>query len=136
MDLEFLTNYSEKERDHFISFIKDILAGIDEIALFIMTPIPGSRAFEYSPGGYKNLSQLTFSPKWRKTYHKLSRTRIEIYILFFLWKLKYHPIKVFKQIKNILTKDFRTKMEMALWRVIRIHIKIKLVGRLRGLLVW
>ena len=106
------------------TYIKKLVkAGIDEIALFVMTPIPGSKAFEYSPLGYKNLSQLTFSPKWRKTYQGLNKYRTKTYGLFLLWKLGYHPLKLFKNFSNIITKRFNTKMEMALWRVIRTNIK-------------
>jgi radical SAM superfamily enzyme YgiQ (UPF0313 family) len=104
--------------------------GIDEIGVFIMTPIPGSRAFNYSPLGYKNLSQLTFSPKWRNNYNKLNKYRIKIYITFIILKGIYHPFKLIKSILNILIKNFNTKTEMALWRVIRMHIKSKIGGRL------
>jgi len=105
-------------------YIKQLVkAGIDEIALFVMTPIPGSKASEYSSLGYKNLSQLTFSPKWRKTYRSLSKYRTKTYLLFLLWKLRYHPLKLFKNVYNVATKKFNTKMEMALWRVIRTNIK-------------
>ncbi len=105
-------------------YIKQLVkAGIDEIALFVMTPIPGSKASEYSPLGYQNLSQLTFSPKWRKTYHSLSQYRTKTYLLFLIWKLRYHPLKLFKNVYNVATKKFNTKMEMALWRVIRTNTK-------------
>jgi len=119
-DLELTRNYIKKL----------VKAGIDEIALFIMIPIPGSRACEYSPLGYKDLSQLTFSPKWRKTYKEVSRYRTRTYILFFIWKLIYHPLKIFRHIYNILTKRFETKFEMALWRVTRMHIKAWTGGKL------
>ena len=41
--------------------------GVDEIAIFIITPIPGSEIFD-SFDGYKSLSELTFSPLWRKDF--------------------------------------------------------------------
>ena len=41
--------------------------GIDEIAIFIITPIPGSEIFD-TIGGYNNLSELNFSPNWRRDY--------------------------------------------------------------------
>ena len=106
-------------------YIKQLVkAGIDEIALFVMTPIPGSAACEYSPLGYKNLSQLTFSPTWRKTYHSLGRYRRNTYLLFLLWKLRYHPLKLLRHPVNVLTKRFNTKMEMALWRVLKMHLNV------------
>lgn len=108
-------------------YIKKLVkAGIDEIAIFVMTPIPGSRACDYSPLGYKNLSQLTFSPKWRSAYHELSNYRRGTYLLFLLWKLRYHPKKMFGHAYNIMTKNFNTKIEMAFWRVVRMHWKGKM----------
>lgn len=117
----------EEKSDRCLSrkYIKRLVkAGIDEIALFVMTPIPGSAACEYSPLGYKNLSQLTFSPIWRKAYRSLGRYRRNTYLLFLLWKLRYHPFKLLRHPVNVLTKRFNTKMEMALWRVLRMHFKI------------
>lgn len=108
-------------------YIKELVkAGIDEIAIFIMIPIPGSNASAYSPLGYKNLSQLTFSPKWINTYKELNHYRTKIYASFLLWKLRYHPKKIAQHFKNILTKNFNTKIEMALWRVTRMNLKGKI----------
>jgi radical SAM superfamily enzyme YgiQ (UPF0313 family) len=105
-------------------YVKELVkAGIDEIALFIMTPIPGSRACNYSQLGYKDLSNLTFSPKWRSAYKELSRFRTNIYAQFIFWKFRYHPLKLIRNIFNVLTKRFEIKMEMALWRVVRMHIR-------------
>ncbi len=117
----------EEKSDRCLSrqYIKRLVkAGIDEIALFVMTPIPGSAACEYSPLGYKNLSQLTFSPIWRKAYRSLGGYRRNTYLLFLLWKLRYHPFKLLRHPFNVLTKRFNTKMEMALWRVLRMHFKV------------
>src|SRR3989338_1488592 len=117
----------EEKSDRCLSrqYIKQLVkAGIDEIALFVMTHITGSAACEYSPLGYKNLSQLTFSPTWRKAYRSLGRYRRNTYFLFLLWKLRYHPIKLLRHPVNVLTKRFNTKMEMALWRGLRMHLKV------------
>lgn len=97
-------------------------AGIDEVALFIMTPIPGSKAYEYSHLGYKKLSQLTFSPRWRKEYDRLNRWRAITYAQFFVWKSLFHPIKVMKQPVALLTGNFRTKMEMTIYRILKVNI--------------
>ena len=72
-------------------------AGIDEVALFIMTPVPGSVAYDLGQSGYKNISELTFSPTWRSDYKTLNSFRWKTYALFFFWKLFWHPIKLFKQ---------------------------------------
>ena len=103
-------------------------AGVDEVALFIMTPIPGSKAYEYSSLGYKKLSQLTFSPKWRKEYNRLNMWRARTYAQFFIWKSLFHPIKVMKQPVNLLTGNFRTKMEMTIYRILKVNIWGKFFG--------
>lgn len=95
--------------------------GIDEIALFIATPLPGSRIFEKIKG-YNELSSLTFSPKWRKEYIKLEKFRKNIYKFFIMWKFLYHPIKMFQQGVNFLTRNFKTKMEMIPFRILKFQL--------------
>ncbi len=92
--------------------------GVDEIALFIVTPVPGS-AIYHEFNGYQNLSQLNFSPTWRSDYQKLSSFRIKLYRHFLLWKLRYHPKKILRQPFNFLLRRFETKMEMAPYRALK-----------------
>jgi radical SAM superfamily enzyme YgiQ (UPF0313 family) len=89
--------------------------GIDEIALFIVTPVPGSSIYE-SFHGYESLSELNFSPVWREDYVRLNRFRLKLYRNFLLWKLLYHPLKFFRQMFNFLLRRFETKMEMTPYR--------------------
>lgn len=90
-------------------------AGVDEIALFIISPVPGSAIYEEF-GGYQSLSQLNFSPTWRPDYHELSSFRLRLYCSFLLWKLRYHPLKILHQPFNFLRRRFETKMEMTPYR--------------------
>ena len=100
--------------------------GIDEIAIFIITPIPGSKIFD-TIGGYNNLSELNFSPNWRRYYSFLFKKRLEFYSLFLLFKLFYYPLKIFKQIFNFLTCRFQTKMEMVPYKYLKLSfLTIKL----------
>ncbi|MCK5025971.1 MAG: hypothetical protein KAS15_05235, partial [Nanoarchaeota archaeon] len=92
------------------------------IALFMMTPIPGSRPYELSQIKPEKISQFTFSPKWRKEYKQLNRFRIKLYLFFIVFKCIYHPLKTLKQPFYLITKNFHTKMEMTIFRVINIHI--------------
>jgi radical SAM superfamily enzyme YgiQ (UPF0313 family) len=85
--------------------------GIDEIAIFIISPVPGSEIFK-DFGGYRSLSELNFTPTWREDYGKLNRLRINLYLSFIGWKLRYHPLKILRQIVNFLRRRFETKMEM------------------------
>ncbi len=91
--------------------------GVDEIALFIVTPVPGS-AIHKEFSGYNSLSELNFSPTWRKDYQLLSRFRLRLYASFLFWKLIYHPLKLTQQPLNFLSRRFQTKMEMVPYRAL------------------
>ncbi|MBN2251415.1 MAG: B12-binding domain-containing radical SAM protein [Candidatus Altiarchaeota archaeon] len=101
-------------------FIKRLAAaGVDEIALFIMTPIPGSGTYGREMNGYSSFEELTFSPKWRKDYGELNRFRMEAYAAFIFWRLVHHPLDSAGSIGHIVRKRFETKMEMTVYRIIR-----------------
>jgi len=91
--------------------------GIDEIALFIVTPVPGSAIFEEF-SGYSHLSELNFTPAWRQDYKELNRFRLRLYRDFLMWKLWYHPLKMIVQPMNFLRRHFETKMEMVPYRAL------------------
>ena len=93
--------------------------GIDEIAVFIITPIPGSNIYEEFDG-FNSLANLTFTPTWRKDYKKLTKERFIIYSIFLCTKFLFHPLKVFKQVFNFFIKKFDTKMEMVPYKFLRI----------------
>ena len=93
--------------------------GIDEIAVFIITPIPGSSIYDNFEG-FESLQNLTFTPTWRKDYKKLARERLVIYSIFLLTKFFFHPLKIFRQIFNFFNKKFDTKMEMVPYKFLRI----------------
>lgn len=91
--------------------------GIDEIALFVMAPLPGSEVFD-SLSGYADFSELSFSPSWRPDYDRLNRFRVGLYRSFLLSKLRYHPLRLAKQPLNFLRRRFETKMEMVPYRAL------------------
>ncbi|HKY79462.1 MAG TPA: radical SAM protein [Anaerolineales bacterium] len=91
--------------------------GVDEIALFIITPVPGS-AISREFSGYSTLSELNFSPAWRKDYAHLNGFRVRLYAHFLWWKLRYHPRKLLRQPINFLRRRFETKMEMVPYRAL------------------
>ncbi|MCH7662297.1 MAG: hypothetical protein IH859_00295 [Chloroflexi bacterium] len=98
--------------------------GVDEIALFIITPVPGS-AIHDEFKGYDSLSDLNFSPTWRHDYQDLSRFRLRLYLRFLFWKLRYHPLKILKQPLNFLRRRFETKMEMVPYRALVLGLLAK-----------
>jgi radical SAM superfamily enzyme YgiQ (UPF0313 family) len=79
--------------------------GLDEVALFIVTPVPGSSIFkEFSPPD--DYSQLNFSPVWRKDYAHLNQFRLGLYKSFLWWKLIHWPLKFIKQPFLFLMRRF------------------------------
>ena len=93
--------------------------GIDEIAIFIITPIPGSKIYENFEG-FETLSNLTFSPIWRKDYKSLNKIRLQMYSIFLISKFIFHPIKILKQVFNFFNRNFKTKMEMVPYKVLKL----------------
>ena len=94
--------------------------GVDEIALFIISPVPGSELYSDFKG-YQSLSDLNFTPSWRSDFSELSKFRLNLYANFLFWKLRYYPQKILRQIRNFLLRRFETKMEMvpykaAVWK--------------------
>ncbi|MBF0415500.1 MAG: B12-binding domain-containing radical SAM protein [Magnetococcales bacterium] len=91
-------------------------AGVDEIAIFMITPVPGSELFTQVQG-FKSLSDLNFTPVWRDDYAGLNRFRKKLYFAFLLWKLRYFPWKIARQCFNFFVRRrFETKMEMIPYR--------------------
>ena len=95
--------------------------GLDEVAIFIITPIPGSKIYDqYS--GYKSYSDLNFSPTWRDDYKRLNKYRISLYRMFLFYKLIFFPLKIFKQILNFVFFNFETKMEMVPYKAFKLLV--------------
>jgi radical SAM superfamily enzyme YgiQ (UPF0313 family) len=110
----------EEDEDRQLTFemVRDLtIKGVDEIALFIITPVPGSAIYDEFEG-YNSLSDLNFTPTWRTDYQVLSKFRLDLYRHFLWWKLRYHPGKIIRQAFNFLMRRFETKMEMVPYRAL------------------
>lgn len=95
-----------------------VRADIDEIAVFIMAPVPGSAVFaEFS--GYDDIAQLTFSPAWREDYMRLAQWRTRLYKTFLFDKLIRRSGACVRQSLRFITRRFETKMEMTPYRILR-----------------
>ena len=104
-------------------------AGVSEIALFIVTPVPGSDIFE-ELSGYTDYSQLNFSPNWRQDYNEINQFRVKLYAEFLWWKLRFHPLSILKQPLNFLFRKFNTKMEMTPYRALHTMLMLKgIIGK-------
>ena len=111
-----------EDRNKTINYMKKLAkSGIDEIAVFIYSPIPGS-FFADQIGGFKHYSELSRSPTWREDYKIISNFRYKMYITFFLYKLLYHPIKLMNNFLGILTRNFKTKMEMSIFKFFKLRV--------------
>jgi len=94
--------------------------GVDEVALFIITPMPGSQIFKQYLEKFQALNQLTFTPKWREDYIKISRFRKRLYMQYVIIKMLYHPLRMLGYGWALLTRRFRTKVEMTVFRKLKV----------------
>jgi len=112
---------TKADREKTFSLVKQLTKiGLDEIAQFIVTPVPGSAIYDQF-SGYNSFSDLNFSPLWRKDYDELNKFRVKLYRSFLIWKLIYNPLSLIKQPFYFLTRRFKTKMEMTPYRVLRTY---------------
>ena len=100
--------------------LKLVDAGLDETAIFIITPVPGSRVYEQDPPSVPQ-EELTFSPEWRADYKMLNKLRAKLYVEFFAAKALKNPGKVLKNAFNLMRGSFDLKIEMTPWRIVKTH---------------
>lgn len=94
--------------------------GVDEVALFIITPMPGSKIFQQYHHNFNTLEQLTFTPRWREDYKRLSAFRKKLYFQYITIKLLNHPLRLLMYGWAFITRRFRTKVEMTIFRKIKV----------------
>lgn len=106
----------EKRIDRFKSLLLlriYTILGIDEVAVFIISPIPGSKIYDQFE---VNLKAISFSPSWRPDYKILSLIRIYWYFNFLILKLIFHPFEILMSTTRFFSKRFELKMELAPYR--------------------
>ena len=109
---------NDDDRKLTTAMVRDMVRnGVDEIALFIISPVPGSKIFEQF-SGYTSLSELNFTPTWREDYKMLNSFRLRLYLKFLGWKLIFHPYKILRQAWNFIIRNFETKMEMVPYKAL------------------
>lgn len=92
------------------------ILGVSEIAIFIITPVPGSAIADEFVTSQLNLSELNFSPSWRKDYRYLVIVRLLGYLTFLTLKTIFYPKQMFESLIRVKKRRFKLKMEMALYR--------------------
>lgn len=102
--------------------------GADEIALFIITPMPGSRIFEQMGHQVESLDQMTFTPRWREDFPELSAYRKRLYLQYFAIKVLWHPLRAAGYLWSLITGRFHTKVEMTIYRKLKVFC-LMLKGR-------
>lgn len=115
----------EKEEDRKLTekyIIKLAKLGVDEIAVYILTPLPGAKIYEEKLFEFQDYEELSFSPRWRTDYKLLNKWRKKCFLKFLLYKSRYHPVKAAKNVLNLITGNFETKMEMSAYRLIKTKI--------------
>jgi len=110
------TDEDRKQTRKYISLLARM--GVDEVIMPILTPFPATDAMnEPSLQGFREYDELCFSPVWRKDYKALNRYRLGVYINYYATRLLFHPLKVMRQLMNILTGKAASKSEMTARRL-------------------
>ena len=88
--------------------------GVDEIAIFIISPVPGSELYKNERvSGYTNNNEFSFSPNWRKDYKFLQFIKLICYANFLFLKLIFWPKRFFKNFFTIFgIKKFSIDLKM------------------------
>lgn len=102
--------------------------GVEEISLFIWSPLPGADAFE-SETGWTRYEELNWTPRWRRDYAILKSFRNRLYLQWALTKLLYQFPGCLRSAVNILRGRYELKMEMAAGRVLRTWLGMSGRGR-------
>ncbi len=110
-----------EDRDKSVAYVKKLIrCGVDEISLVIFTPLPGAK-LSSAINDFDHLSQCTPSPAWRKDYRILTTYRRRMYLTLFWYKFICFPRKTFREIISLLTRRFETKMEMSLFKQVKLY---------------
>jgi anaerobic magnesium-protoporphyrin IX monomethyl ester cyclase len=110
------------DRELSVNYAKKLMkAGVDEVSLVIFTPLPGAKLSK-AINDFVHYSQCTPSPAWRKDYAVLQAYRRRMYATLFWMKLRYHPVQLLRITKALLTGRFETKMEMSLFKQLKLYL--------------
>ncbi|EGY25790.1 radical SAM superfamily protein [Desulfovibrio sp. A2] len=111
---------TEEDRNASLAYATQLIrAGVDEISTVIFTPLPGAK-LAGALSGYETYSQCTPSPNWRADYKLLTRYRQKMYLNLFLQKFLAYPERFFQEIFRTMTRNFETKMEMSLYKQVKL----------------
>jgi radical SAM superfamily enzyme YgiQ (UPF0313 family) len=92
--------------------------GVDDLSVFIWSPLPGAAAFELERG-YGRLEDLCWTPRWRARYGVYEGARAGLYLRAFSVMVRARPLRLAASAMNVVTGRFETKGEMTLRRLLR-----------------
>ena len=118
----FVTGYpgeTDDDRKQTKRYIRHLAReGVEEVIMPILTPFPSTDAMnEPSLQGFSEFDELCFSPLWRKDYKSLNRYRLGVYLSFYTTRLLSHPLRILRQLFNVITGKAATKSEMTARRI-------------------
>lgn len=93
-------------------------AGVDDVSVFIWSPLPGAGAFELERG-YERLEQLCWTPRWRRGYGRYEGARIGLYSVALSAMVRTRPLSLARSVSRVFRGGFETKAEMTLNRMLR-----------------
>lgn len=100
------------------SYVKKLVqAGVDEVAFFILSPLPGSALQDSISYADYSDAIWSFTPRHRLDYATLEQWRRRLIRRFLWWKIRYHPLAFLRQAWNALVGRPASKMEMLPRRV-------------------
>ena len=103
--------------------VRDItIAGVSEIAVFIISPMPGAEIYESI--AHDNNAVYSFSPNWRADYQSLKQFRDILYMTYIALRIYHYPLRSIKHLMNILRGQYESKSEMVVVRGIKNKLRI------------
>lgn len=94
-----------------------IAAGVDDLSIFIWSPLPGAHSFG-EERGFSSYEQLCWTPRWRAGYARFEGARVALYLRAIMGLARLRPWDVAKRLRSIRAKQFETKGEMTLARML------------------
>jgi radical SAM superfamily enzyme YgiQ (UPF0313 family) len=95
-----------------------VRAGVDDVSVFIWSPLPGAGAFGLERG-YERLEQLCWTPRWRSGYGRYEGARLGLYSRVLSAMFRSRPLALARSAARVLAGEHETKAEMTLSRMLR-----------------
>lgn len=124
----FIVGHPDENEDDFkqsVSYLRKVLnAGVDEIAVFIISPFAGSKLFKDKRINLKASDDfVSFTPKSRTDFLEIQKRRSIMIIIFILNKIR-HPIEFISVIIRSLIGKPITKVENLPRRILFIIFQV------------